>query len=44
MQTDDIDPRLENWREADDASVWYAAQAGIPQAVEEAARRNTLTS
>lgn len=35
-----IDPADIDWREADDGTVLAASKAGIPQAVEEAARRN----
>ena len=33
------DPASEDWRGMDDASVWNAANAGVPQAAEELARR-----
>lgn len=36
-----IDPATVNWAEADDATVAYAAQGGVPQAKTELARRET---
>jgi hypothetical protein len=34
-----VDPAQENWAAMDDAALWHAAQAKIPQAVAELARR-----
>lgn len=42
LASDNIDPARENWREADDAQLWHAAKAGIPQAVAEAKRRRLM--
>lgn len=39
LNPDVIDPATENWSEKDDAEVWHAAEAGIPQAIAELARR-----
>lgn len=38
-ETDLIDPATEDWTAMDDAECWHAAQAGVPQAVAELARR-----
>lgn len=39
LEDDLVDPRHEDWRSMDDAALWHAAQAKIPQAVDELARR-----
>ncbi|HEY5455715.1 MAG TPA: hypothetical protein VIJ96_09615 [Acidothermaceae bacterium] len=36
---DFVDPADEDWSTKDDAECWHAAQAGIPQAIAELARR-----
>lgn len=41
LESDVLDPALVDWSTADDAMVWHAARAGIPQAVAEAKRRTT---
>lgn len=40
LEPDNLDPSQEDWSKVDDASVWLAAKDGIPQAIEEAERRN----
>lgn len=37
-----IDPAEVDWTEVEDAEVWHAAKAGIPQAVAEAQTRDLL--
>jgi hypothetical protein len=39
MDSDLVDPTSEDWTQCDDAALWHAAQAGVPQAVAEQARR-----
>lgn len=36
---DDVDPADEDWTEMDDAEVYHAAKAGVPQAMKELERR-----
>lgn len=39
LDGDHLNPATESWRTMDDAALWHAAQAKIPQAVAELARR-----
>lgn len=39
LESDFVDPADEDWSTKDDAECWHAAQAGIPQAIAELARR-----
>lgn len=41
MDSDLIDPAMENWREMEDSEVYHAAKAGVPQAQKELERRET---
>lgn len=38
-----VDPATEDWRSMDEASVYNAAKAGVPQAVKELARREDFS-
>ncbi len=40
QMSDNIDPADIDWEQMDDADVWHAYRAGIPQAVAEAERRD----
>lgn len=42
LDSDLVDPATEDWRLMDDAALWHAAQAKVPQAVAELARRERL--
>lgn len=39
LDSDFVSPAQENWSAMDDTALWHAAQAKIPQAVAELARR-----
>jgi hypothetical protein len=39
LDGDFVNPAQENWSAMDDTALWHAAQAKIPQAVAELARR-----